>query len=207
MSVDIQTVKRVARLARIAVTDEDAERMSGELNTILGFVEQLNEVDVSGVEPMTSVIPMEMKKRRDEVTDGNNDERSIDHATLKTVFTATGDGFEPNDGFGTASPLPTGTVAAAAILPKGDADWFEVEAPRAGEFAVLVDQVDEDLDIYVRLWNADGKAASWVGPPRPGGVTDAVFAVEAAGTYRLEVRDGNNDARSPVRYRLGVDFR
>lgn len=71
MSVDIQTVKRVARLARIAVTDEDAERMSGELNTILGFVEQLNEVDVSGVEPMTSVIPMEMKKRRDEVTDGN----------------------------------------------------------------------------------------------------------------------------------------
>ncbi|MCB1470478.1 MAG: Asp-tRNA(Asn)/Glu-tRNA(Gln) amidotransferase subunit GatC, partial [Rhizobiaceae bacterium] len=53
MSVDIQTVKRVARLARIAVTDEDAERMSGELNTILGFVEQLNEVDVSGVEPMT----------------------------------------------------------------------------------------------------------------------------------------------------------
>ncbi|MCC0042973.1 MAG: caspase family protein [Brucellaceae bacterium] len=142
-----------------------------------------------------------------EVTDGNNDERSIDHATLKTVFTATGDGFEPNDGFGTASPLPTGTVAAAAILPKGDADWFEVEAPRAGEFAVLVDQVDEDLDIYVRLWNADGKAASWVGPPRPGGVTDAVFAVEAAGIYRLEVRDGNNDARSPVRYRLGVDFR
>lgn len=70
MSVDIATVKRVAHLARIAVTDEDAERMTGELNTILGFVEQLNEVDVSGVEPMTSVIPMEMKKRQDAVTDG-----------------------------------------------------------------------------------------------------------------------------------------
>ncbi|HVW57786.1 MAG TPA: Asp-tRNA(Asn)/Glu-tRNA(Gln) amidotransferase subunit GatC [Rhizobiaceae bacterium] len=70
MSVSIDTVKRVARLARIAVDDEDAERMSGELNAILGFVEQLNEVDVSGVEPMTSVIPMEMRKRRDEVTDG-----------------------------------------------------------------------------------------------------------------------------------------
>jgi aspartyl-tRNA(Asn)/glutamyl-tRNA(Gln) amidotransferase subunit C len=63
-------VKRVARLARIAVDEQDAERMSGELNAILGFVEQLNEVDVSGVEPMTSVIPMEMRKRRDEVTDG-----------------------------------------------------------------------------------------------------------------------------------------
>jgi aspartyl-tRNA(Asn)/glutamyl-tRNA(Gln) amidotransferase subunit C len=71
MSVDTQTVKRVARLARIAVTDEDAERMTGELNAILGFVEQLNEVDVSGVEPMTSVTPMEMKKRQDIVTDGN----------------------------------------------------------------------------------------------------------------------------------------
>jgi aspartyl-tRNA(Asn)/glutamyl-tRNA(Gln) amidotransferase subunit C len=70
MSVDIATVKRVARLARIAVSEEDAERMTGELNTILGFVEQLNEVDVKGVEPMTSVIPMEMKKRQDSVTDG-----------------------------------------------------------------------------------------------------------------------------------------
>jgi aspartyl-tRNA(Asn)/glutamyl-tRNA(Gln) amidotransferase subunit C len=71
MSVDLQTVKRVARLARIAVSEEDAQRMTGELNAILGFVEQLNEVDVSGVEPMTSVTPMEMKKRQDTVTDGN----------------------------------------------------------------------------------------------------------------------------------------
>ena len=71
MSVDIDTVKRVARLARIAVTDEDAGRMTGELNAILGFVEQLNEVDVEGVEPMTSVIPIEMKKRQDMVTDGS----------------------------------------------------------------------------------------------------------------------------------------
>jgi aspartyl-tRNA(Asn)/glutamyl-tRNA(Gln) amidotransferase subunit C len=71
MSVDVKTVKRVARLARIAVSEEDAERMTGELNAILGFVEQLNEVDVSGVEPMTSVTPMEMKKRQDMVTDGN----------------------------------------------------------------------------------------------------------------------------------------
>jgi aspartyl-tRNA(Asn)/glutamyl-tRNA(Gln) amidotransferase subunit C len=70
MSVDLATVKRVARLARIAVSEADAERMAGELNTILGFVEQLNEVDVAGVEPMTSVTPMAMKKRQDSVTDG-----------------------------------------------------------------------------------------------------------------------------------------
>jgi len=71
MSVDIATVRRVARLSRIAVTDDEAERMTGELNAILGFVEQLGEVDVSGVEPMTSVTPMEMKKRIDAVTDGS----------------------------------------------------------------------------------------------------------------------------------------
>ncbi len=71
MSVDTATVRRVARLARIAVSDEDVATMEGELNAILGFVEQLREVDVAGVEPMTSVIPMQMKKRQDAVTDGH----------------------------------------------------------------------------------------------------------------------------------------
>jgi aspartyl-tRNA(Asn)/glutamyl-tRNA(Gln) amidotransferase subunit C len=80
MSVDIATVKRVAHLARIAVSDEDAERMTGELNAILGFVAQLDEVDVGGVEPMTSVIPMEMKKRADVVTDGRNPEAIVANA-------------------------------------------------------------------------------------------------------------------------------
>lgn len=80
MSVDIATVRRVARLARIAVDDEDAERMTGELNAILGFVEQLSEVDVTGVEPMTSVTPMEMKKRADAVTDGNKPEDIVANA-------------------------------------------------------------------------------------------------------------------------------
>jgi aspartyl-tRNA(Asn)/glutamyl-tRNA(Gln) amidotransferase subunit C len=80
MSVDIETVRRVARLARIAVTAEEAERMTGELNRILGFVEQLNEVDVSGVEPMTSVIPMKIKERDDVVTDGNKPEDIVANA-------------------------------------------------------------------------------------------------------------------------------
>ncbi len=71
MSVDTDTVKRVARLARIKVSDEGAERMTGELNAILGFVEQLDEVDIEGVEPMTSVVEQTMKKRKDGVTDGN----------------------------------------------------------------------------------------------------------------------------------------
>ncbi len=71
MSVDRETVKRVAHLARIRVSDEEVEALRGELNAILGFVEQLNEVDVTGIEPMTSVLPMPMKKREDRVTDGD----------------------------------------------------------------------------------------------------------------------------------------
>jgi aspartyl-tRNA(Asn)/glutamyl-tRNA(Gln) amidotransferase subunit C len=82
MSVDVATVKRVARLARLAVTDDEAVRMTGELNGILGFVEQLSEVDVSGVEPMTSVIPMAMKMRHDEVNDGNMADRIVANAPM-----------------------------------------------------------------------------------------------------------------------------
>ena len=82
MSVDIDTVKRVAHLARIAVTQEEAERMQGELNAILGFVEQLNEVDVEGVEPMTSVVETEMKKRADVVTEGDKAADVVANAPL-----------------------------------------------------------------------------------------------------------------------------
>jgi aspartyl-tRNA(Asn)/glutamyl-tRNA(Gln) amidotransferase subunit C len=70
MSVDADTVRRVAHLARIAVAEEEVPALAGELNAILGFVEKLNEVDVKGVEPMTSVTPMAMKMRSDQVTDG-----------------------------------------------------------------------------------------------------------------------------------------
>ncbi len=82
MSVDIETVKRVAKLARIAVSDAEAEKMLGELNGILGFVEQLNEVDVKGVEPMTSVVEMAMKKRLDVVSDGDKAEDIVANAPL-----------------------------------------------------------------------------------------------------------------------------
>jgi aspartyl-tRNA(Asn)/glutamyl-tRNA(Gln) amidotransferase subunit C len=71
MSVDAATVRRIAHLARIAVADEEIEHLRGELNAILAFVEQLDEVDVAGVEPMTSVTPMRMKQRPDLVTDGD----------------------------------------------------------------------------------------------------------------------------------------
>lgn len=71
MSIDKETARRVAHLARIEVADDQLENLAGELNGILGFMEQLNEVDVEGVEPMTSVTPMRLPRREDVVTDGD----------------------------------------------------------------------------------------------------------------------------------------
>src|SRR5256886_5787129 len=70
MSVEADTVRRIAHLARIAVTEAEVPHLQGELNAMLAFVEQLSEVNVEGVEPMTSVMPMEMKKRQDVINDG-----------------------------------------------------------------------------------------------------------------------------------------
>jgi aspartyl-tRNA(Asn)/glutamyl-tRNA(Gln) amidotransferase subunit C len=70
MSVDAATVRRIAHLARIAVAEQEVPHLQGELNAMLAFVEQLSEVNVEGVEPMTSVTPMEMTKRHDVVNDG-----------------------------------------------------------------------------------------------------------------------------------------
>jgi aspartyl-tRNA(Asn)/glutamyl-tRNA(Gln) amidotransferase subunit C len=83
MSVDQATVRRVARLARLAVTEEEVPKLQDELNAILGFVEQLNEVNVDGVEPMTSVTPMALKKRQDGVTDGGDPARVLANAPAR----------------------------------------------------------------------------------------------------------------------------
>jgi aspartyl-tRNA(Asn)/glutamyl-tRNA(Gln) amidotransferase subunit C len=71
MSVDIATVKKIASLARIKITEEEAARIAPELDNIMGWIEQLGEVDVTGVEPMTAVIPNHLRLRDDVVTDGN----------------------------------------------------------------------------------------------------------------------------------------
>ncbi|WP_174286793.1 Asp-tRNA(Asn)/Glu-tRNA(Gln) amidotransferase subunit GatC [Sphingomonas bacterium] len=70
MSVEPATVKRIASLARIAITDEDAQRLAPELDNIMGWIEQLSEVDTTGVEPMTAVIPNTLRLRDDVVTEG-----------------------------------------------------------------------------------------------------------------------------------------
>jgi aspartyl-tRNA(Asn)/glutamyl-tRNA(Gln) amidotransferase subunit C len=70
MSIDTATVRHIARLARIAVTDDEVEHLKGKINDVLTFVEQLLQVDIAGVEPMTSVTPMAIKQRPDVVNDG-----------------------------------------------------------------------------------------------------------------------------------------
>ncbi|MEM9044276.1 MAG: Asp-tRNA(Asn)/Glu-tRNA(Gln) amidotransferase subunit GatC [Pseudomonadota bacterium] len=71
MSIDIDTARKVARLARIATPEEDLPKVAEELSGILGWIEQLQEVDVDGVEPMTSVTPMDLKRREDVVVAGD----------------------------------------------------------------------------------------------------------------------------------------
>ena len=82
MAVDAATVKKIGRLARIRIEEDDVAAYQGELNAILGFVEQLAEVDVTGVIPMTSVTPMVLRRRDDKVTDGGYADKIVANAPL-----------------------------------------------------------------------------------------------------------------------------
>jgi aspartyl-tRNA(Asn)/glutamyl-tRNA(Gln) amidotransferase subunit C len=82
MSIDAATVKRIGRLARIRVEEHEVEKYQGELNAMLGFVEQLNEVSVEGVEAMTSVTPMQLRRREDVITDGGYPDKIVKNAPL-----------------------------------------------------------------------------------------------------------------------------
>ena len=83
MSVDKDTVNKIARLSRIAISDAEADKMVGELNGILAWVEQLGEVDCTGVEPMTAVIPNKLRLRDDVVTDGDVRDKVLANAPAK----------------------------------------------------------------------------------------------------------------------------
>lgn len=82
MSVNSDTVRRIGRLARIRVTEDEVAAYEAELNVMLGFVAQLSEVNVDGVEPMTSVLPMALRRRDDVVTDGDYADKVVSNAPL-----------------------------------------------------------------------------------------------------------------------------
>jgi aspartyl-tRNA(Asn)/glutamyl-tRNA(Gln) amidotransferase subunit C len=83
MALDEKTVARIARLARIAVPEDELEPLAGELSHILGWIEQLNEVDTEGVAPMTSVVAMRLAWREDRVTDGGQAEAILANAPAR----------------------------------------------------------------------------------------------------------------------------
>jgi aspartyl-tRNA(Asn)/glutamyl-tRNA(Gln) amidotransferase subunit C len=80
MSIDTATAAKVAKLARIRVEEEDLPALAQDFNAILGFIEQLGELDVENVEPMTSVTPMRLKRRDDVVTDGGQQAKVLANA-------------------------------------------------------------------------------------------------------------------------------
>ncbi len=82
MSVSSEQVRHIARLARIAMSDEELERMVPELNNILGWVEQLGEVNTDGVEPLTAVVPNTLRLREDKVTDGDRRDEVLANAPV-----------------------------------------------------------------------------------------------------------------------------
>jgi aspartyl-tRNA(Asn)/glutamyl-tRNA(Gln) amidotransferase subunit C len=82
MSVDTATVRHIASLARIAMSEEEIGALVPELNNILGWIEQLQEVDVEGIEPMTAVIPNKLRLRDDEVTDGGIRDKVLANAPV-----------------------------------------------------------------------------------------------------------------------------
>lgn len=143
-----------------------------------------------------------------EIRDGSNDGRSIEPATLKTVFTPTLASNEPNNAFGEATPVEISGETRAHILPRGDADWHVFYAPSAGELDVEIDEVAENLDVAFRVLDAErSEIQYWISAPRPGGVTTGTIPIPAPGWYWMELRDGNNDERSTQPFKVSRVFR
>ena len=141
-----------------------------------------------------------------QIVDGNNNARAIEHAVLKTGFLATNDPTEPNNSFGTASPIEIGVLHTGWILPRGDADWLRLDLDRPGSLEIEIDEVDEALDVSFRLWTENREAGSWFVPARPGGPVYATIPITEPGAYRLEIVDGNNNARSANGFTVMVKF-
>lgn len=138
-----------------------------------------------------------------EVRDGANDDRSIRHATLSTVFTPTALSYEPNNTFGNATPVNLAGENLAHILPRGDADWYVVYASGPGRLDLWAEDVPENLDVAMRVLDADQRdLTGWLVPPKPGGVTSGGVDLAAAGWYRLEIRDSYDDQRSPKPFKI-----
>jgi hypothetical protein len=142
-----------------------------------------------------------------EVSDGNDDARSVQPYHLQTLFTPSPDEFEPNQDFGHAVAIGVDRSIQATILPAGDADWFSFLVDRHGELTVQVSSAPADMDVVFRLWNNNKDVlTNWFAPLAKGGNTEAVIDLPEPGRYFLEARDGNDDARSITPFTLSTTF-
>jgi hypothetical protein len=128
---------------------------------------------------------------------GNSNQRSTEPYTIQAAFTAAADAHEPNNSFGSATPLAFGETQPANILPQGDVDWFSVDIDQHGELGVVITSVSETLDIDFRVWNNNKDTISgWIAPLAEGGDTVGTVDLPAPGHYYLEVADGGGNARA-----------
>ena len=142
-----------------------------------------------------------------EITDGNNDQASPDLFDVALAFTPEPDQYEPNNGPADATPLSPGGKVLFNILPRGDADWFRVDATSAGELAIAIDEGPDNLDLYYRVWDANHQVVrDWVAPYKKGGVTEGFADLPRPGVYFIEIVDGNNDERSVEPATLSTTF-
>lgn len=142
-----------------------------------------------------------------EVVDGGSDARAIQPFSVTLTFTRAVDAFEPNNNFGSASALGIDRAVQANLLPQGDNDWYYLDVTHQGELQLSVTQAPANLDINVRVWNANKDAISnWFAPLAKGGNVTDTIDLPASGRYYLEVVDGGSDARSIQPYTLGTKF-
>jgi hypothetical protein len=142
-----------------------------------------------------------------EVADGSDDARDPAPFTLKADLTPTADGFEPDNSFGHAAPLAFDAAVKAAILPQRDGDFFALEVAHRGALKVVASAVPPALNIAMRVYDANyAVVQDWVAPSTPGQDTILLTDLPAAGRYIVEVRDGNDDARSVDPYTLTATF-
>lgn len=139
--------------------------------------------------------------------DGSSDAASSQPMTLEMSFSGSEDGFEPNDSFATARPVPLDFEATTAIYPRGDNDYYRMNVTRPGELRVLIEDVPEAMDVFVLAQNLDHKTvADWQGPKRDGGDTEAMVHFGKPGVYFLRLKDGSDNAWSPDPFRIETRF-
>lgn len=139
-----------------------------------------------------------------QVTDATDNERSAQPYALSLTYHRA-DAYEPNNSFGTATPLALSQSVQGTILPKGDHDWYVLELSAAGTIEIAVTDVPAELDIHVRVYNAEGTMIqNWIKPLRAGAETRGQAQIRNPGRVYLQVVDGGDDARSTEPYTLTV---